>query len=89
MLEMKKIREIGAEKMMKTLEGHELGNNLFKEVVWGYILSGKYNALMEDGCRVDKRVKVFWIDESQIIDMFLQILQLTTEMRGSFVEDMF
>ena len=47
-----KVREIivfGAEKRRKTLAGHELGKNLFKEEVRGDILHGPDNVLMEDG----------------------------------------
>ena len=35
-------------KRSKTLAGHELGDNFFKEGVWGDILSGKDNLTMED-----------------------------------------
>ena len=46
------------EKMRKTLAGHELGKNLFKEDVWGNIMSGKDNILIINGRSIDKRVKV-------------------------------
>ena len=59
MLEMKKIREIGAEKMMKTLEGHELGKGLLKEEAGGKILSGEDDVLVEDVGPGDKIGKVF------------------------------
>ena len=54
-LKMKVIRVFGTEKRSKTLAGHELVKNLFKEEVWGEIMSGKDNFLMEDGCYFDKR----------------------------------
>ena len=56
---MKKTIVLGAKKRRKTLSGHELGKNLFKEEVGGNIISGKDNVIMEDGFLVDKRVKVF------------------------------
>ena len=43
---------------MKTLEGRELGKNLFKEDVWVNIMSGQDNALMDDGCSIDKRFQI-------------------------------
>ena len=64
MLKMNKYGVLGAEKRRKILAGHELGKKLFKEEVWGDILSGKDNFLMEDGCPVDKRCKVFLIYDS-------------------------
>ena len=56
---MKKIGVLGAKKKGKTLAGHELGKNLFKEEVWGDILPGKDNFLIEDGYPVDKIGKFF------------------------------
>ena len=58
-LKMKKIGVLGAKKKAKTLAGHELGKNLFKEEVWGDILPGKDNFLIEDGYPVDKIGKFF------------------------------
>ena len=43
--------------MGKTFAGHEFGKNFFKEGVWGNILSGKGNVIMEYGCPVDKAEK--------------------------------
>ena len=45
----REIRVLGAEKGMKTLAGNELGKNVFKEDVWGDILSGQDSVIMEDG----------------------------------------
>ena len=46
MLKIKKIGVLGAKKKGKTLAGHELGKNLFKEEVWGDILYGKDSVLV-------------------------------------------
>ena len=48
-LKMKEIRVFGAEKGRKNLAGNELGKNVFKEDVWGDILSGQDSVIMEDG----------------------------------------
>ena len=56
---MKKIGVFRANKLRKTLAGHELGKNLLKEEVWGDILSGKDNVIIEDVLPVDKRGKIF------------------------------
>ena len=45
--------------------------------------------IMEDGYPVDKIGKVFYRYDPQIIDLFLQVLRLTTEMMSLFVEDVF
>ena len=44
---------------------------------------------MKDGFSVDKKARSSEFDDSQIIDMFLQILRLTTKIRVSFLDDMF
>ena len=86
---MNNIGVLGDDKGRNTLSGHELGNSLFKKEVWINILSGKDNVIMEYGCPVDKICKVFSRDEAHIIDMFLRVLHLTTDMRGYFVEKSF
>ena len=63
---------IGANKRGKTLAGHDLCKNLFKEEVWGNILYGKDNVLIEDGSPVDKIGNVFRIDSPQIVDFFFR-----------------
>ena len=44
--------------MSKPFVGHELGKKVFKEEVWGDIMSGKDNILIINGRSIDKRVKV-------------------------------
>ena len=44
---------------------------------------------MEYGFHIDKRFKVFHRDDLQIIDLFLQMLQFSTKMRGAISEDLF
>ena len=48
-LKMNEIGVFGAKKRRKTLEDHELGNELFKEEVWIEILSMQDDILMEYG----------------------------------------
>ena len=50
---------------------------------------GQDNLLTQDVLFVDKRSWIFSRDGAHIIDLFLQILCLTTNIRGSFAEDMF
>ena len=56
---MKKTGLLGAYKREKTMEGHELGKLFFKEEVWGNILYGKDNILVDYGFPVDKRGNIF------------------------------
>ena len=56
---MNKIGVFGAKKVRKSLAGNELGKNLFKEEVWGDILSVQDNFLLENGFPVDKTRKIF------------------------------
>ena len=88
-VEINKIVLFGAKKSRKTLAGHSLGKNLFKDGDLGDILSGYNNFIIEDRCSIYKRGKISQIDDSYIIDLCLHILRLTTNVRGSFAEDMF
>ena len=62
-----------------------MGKNFIKEEVGGNIMSGEDEVIVEDGCPVNKIGKVFYGYDPHIIDMFLRIIRLTTEMRGPFV----
>ena len=88
-VEINKIVLFGAKKSRKTLAGLSLGKNLFKDGDLGDILSGHNNFIIEDRCSIYKRGKISQIDDSYIIDLCLHILRLTTNVRGSFAEDMF
>ena len=55
-LKTKEIGIFGDKKRSKTLAGHILSNNLFKDESEGGVMSKQDNFLMEDGCSVDKRV---------------------------------
>ena len=78
----KKLGVLGADKRGKTLKGHELGKDLMNEEVGGNIFYGEDAVLVEDGCTIYKRGKVFYRYDLQIIDMFLQILRFPTNIRG-------
>ena len=85
---MNKIGVLGAKKRGKILTGHELGKNLLKWEVGGNILSGEDDIIVEDVCSIEKRGKVFCRDDPQIMDLYLNILCLTTNIRSPFAEGM-
>ena len=58
-VKMKEIRVFGGKKRSKTLAGHELGENLFKYEVRGYIMSIQDNVLMKYGYSLGKIGHIF------------------------------
>ena len=58
MLKMKEIIIFGTKKSRKTLAGHEFGENCLRRKFLD-IIYRQGNVLVEDGCSVDKRVKIF------------------------------
>ena len=88
-VENKRNWSIGCQEKEESLGRTWVGKNLFNEEVWGDKLCGQDNVLIEDIWYVDKRGHIFWRYNAHIIDLFLHILRLTTNMMRYFVKDMF